>query len=111
MPNGGPVSRKVKGSPDVGRRMELVTTPRERLRSVAFALFTDPSGPNIMLGILASAALQAAIGMVPITWPAVAAVAWVASVVTYAYVDEVKQRIEAERERLLEPESQFYGIE
>lgn len=101
----------MKGSPDVCRRMKLVETPRERLQSVALALFTDPSGPNILLGILVGAVLQAAIGMVPVTWPIVAGMAWGTSVVTYAYVDEVKQRIEAERNRLLEAESAYYGIE
>lgn len=99
------------GSPDMARDMKLDENPRERLRSVGLALFTDPSGPNILLGILTSAVLQFLIGMVPVTWPVVAAMAWGASVVTYAYVDAVRQAIEEERNRLLEAESRYYGIE
>lgn len=91
--------------------MQLVETPRDRMKSVGLALFTDPSGPNILLGIFASAALQYAIGMVPITWPVVACIVWIASVVVYAVADELKRAIDERKTRLLEPESAFYGIE
>lgn len=91
--------------------MKLTESPQERLKSVGLVLFTDPSGPNILLGALVSATLQYVIGMVPWTWPAVAGLAWASSVLVYAYVDEVQTSIEERRNRLLDPESAYYGIE
>lgn len=91
--------------------MRLEDHPRERVKAVAFALFTDQSGPNILLGIFVSAALQAAIGMVPAGWAALAGAVWLVDVGIYAVLDDVRRRLEAERNRLLEPESRYYGIE
>lgn len=91
--------------------MKLVESPRERLKSVTLGLATDQSGPNVVAGIFFGAVFTTLAGMTPTWYPALPGLGWLASIIIYAYADEVKQEIEERRNRLLEPESEYYGIE
>lgn len=95
--------------------MQLVETPRDRLRNVTIGLFAHRSGPNVLAGVFAGALLQ---WLSPSSWTFVllTLAAWAVSVVVYAIVDEVKQTIDEQQRRrdnpwLLEPDSAPRGIE
>lgn len=91
--------------------MRLVESPRERLYEVTLGLFSDRTLPNVLLGAFLTSLLQLAVGTVPWTLAALAGLLWALSVGVYAAVDEVRRAIEERKNRLLDPESEFYGIE
>lgn len=91
--------------------MKLTESPRDRFRTVTLGLFAHKSGPNVIAGAAITAILQAVAGFSPWWWAALTVAVWLAWVLIYAVADEVQQRIEEQRNRLLAPESQYYGIE
>lgn len=91
--------------------MKLHESPSERLKTVTLGLFSDQSGPNVVLGVFITAALQAATGRAPWWWAAASGAVWALSVAVYALVDEVRQAIEERKNRVLDEESEYYGIE
>lgn len=91
--------------------MKLVESPRDRLRSVTLGLFADKSGPNVVAGIFVGGVLQALAGFSPWWWPILTGFVWLLWVLIYAVADELQQAIQERKNRLLDPESQYYGIE
>lgn len=83
--------------------MQTFERPIERAKTVTLGLGTDQSGPNVVAGIFITATLQAATGRAPWWWPAVAGFAWGTSVVIYSLADEIREQIEEEKNRLLDP--------
>lgn len=96
-----------------GTWVKLVESPRERVKAVTLDLLTDRSLPNILLGMFLTSFIQWLVGMVPFAFMALSFLAWQASVFVYAVADEVREKIEEAKNRLLDPEdvSEFYGIE
>lgn len=91
--------------------MQLTESPRDRFKTVTLGLLAHKSGPNVIAGIAIGGVLQALAGFSPWWWAALTVGVWSAWVVMYAVADEIQQRIEEKRNRLLEPESRYYGIE
>ena len=93
--------------------MKLVESPRERFKAVTLDLLTDRSLPNILLGMFLTSLIQYVVGMVPFAFMALSLLAWQASILTYAVADEVREKIEEAKNRLLDPAdtSDYYGIE
>lgn len=91
--------------------MKLVDSPRDRLKTVTLGLISHKSGPNVIAGIFLSAVIQAAAGFTPWWYVVLAGVAWTVSILAYAVADEVRSAIEERKNRLLDPDSEYYGIE
>lgn len=91
--------------------MKLVESPTDRLKTVTLGLFAHKSGPNVVAGIFISGLLQAVAGFSPWWWAVLSGAVWIAWVTVYAVADEVQQSIREQKNRLLDPESEFYGIE
>lgn len=91
--------------------MKLVNSPRERLKTVTLGLVSHKSGPNVVAGIFLGAVIQALAGFTPWWYVLLAGGAWGVSIVAYAVADEVRSTIEEQKNRLLEPESEYRGIE
>lgn len=90
---------------------DLAETPRDRLVEVTLGLFAHKSGPNVMAGIAIGGILHSAAGFSPPWWGVLTTSVWLAWVLVYAVSEEVKRSIEERENRLLEPESAYYGIE
>lgn len=86
-------------------------SPLERAKTVTLGLLAHKSGPNVMAGIAVGGVLQAIAGFSPWWWAALTVVTWIVWITLYAVADAVKQQIEERKNRLLNPESQYYGIE
>lgn len=91
--------------------MKLTESPLDRIKTVTLGLFAHKSGPNVVAGIFVGGVLQSLAGFVPWWWSILTGFVWVAWVLVYAVADEVKEQIEEQKNRLLEPESHYYGIE
>lgn len=82
--------------------MKTFDSPRDRLQTVTLGLISHKSGPNILLGLFLGAAVQNA-APTPAWWVVGSGLLWAASVLAYSVADEVRQAIEEERRRLLDP--------
>lgn len=91
--------------------MKLNDSPKERLKGVTLGLLSDKSGPNVILGVFVTAFLQSIIGRAPWSWAAVSGFVWVVSVLAYSVADEVSERIEEQKNKVLSDESDYRGIE
>lgn len=91
--------------------MRLNESPKERLKGVTLGLLSDKSGPNVILGVFVTAFLQALTGRAPWSWAAAGFTAWVVSVLVYSVADEVSERIEEQKNKVLSDESDYPGIE
>lgn len=90
--------------------MKLTSSPRERIQTVTLGLVAHKSGPNILLGIFLGALIQT-LAPSQAWWTVASFFVWVLSVVFFAVADEVQSAIQEKKNRLLEPESRYYGIE
>lgn len=89
----------------------MFNSPKERIKTVTLDLFSDKTLPNIILGAHITAILQYIVGIVSFTFLSATGIAWIVSIIIYAYVDEIKQKIEEAKRETLSDESDYYGIE
>lgn len=77
----------------------LTDSPRDRLKDLAFHLFSSRELPNIVLGGAISASIAAWVGSVPPAAVALAWGAWVGAVVNYLIAQEIAlaYRVAAQR--------------